>query len=319
MDSQSFLKIMEDSNNDDTEVSLFDDFEDGNDPDYDTLSNKSNTESDYVTDDDDLDPVEARKRKSRLKRTCMDDGDDKIFSQRIKKLERYEKSLVEPEDQENLELEDLEEVPSEEDSRINLLDKNIIVNNNRHIELDACLKVPENIWNKLYKFQKTCLKWLWELHSQRCGGILGDEMGLGKTVQMAAYLASLKYSRIRSVGFSYIGLGPVLIITPLTLISHWVTELHNWWPYFRVNVLHEIGTSVESPKRKLIDKTFESNGILVTTYASLLIYDSALLAKNWHYVILDEGHKIRNPDAKITIIAKCFRTPHRVSLLNCGI
>jgi DNA excision repair protein ERCC-6 len=45
-----------------------------------------------------------------------------------------------------------------------------------------------------------------------------------------------------------------------------------------------------------------------------LIYDSDLIAKNWHYVILDEGHKIRNPDAKITIVAKCFRTPHRLIL-----
>jgi DNA excision repair protein ERCC-6 len=38
------------------------------------------------------------------------------------------------------------------------------------------------------------------------------------------------------------------------------------------------------------------------------------LSRNWHYVILDEGHKIRNPDAKITIVAKCFRTPHRLIL-----
>ena len=158
-------------------------------------------------------------------------------------------------------------------------------------------------------------------------------MGLGKTVQIIAYLASLRYSRVRSIGFSYIGLGPVLIVTPLTLISQWVTECHNWWPYFRVCVLHEIGdyenvelifnssflilymkkgTFNDGNKRKLIERTFASNGILITTYASLLIYDSALLSKNWHYVVLDEGHKIRNPDSKMTIIAKCFRTPHRV-------
>jgi DNA excision repair protein ERCC-6 len=27
------------------------------------------------------------------------------------------------------------------------------------------------------------LKWMWELHTQRAGGIIGDEMGLGKTIQ----------------------------------------------------------------------------------------------------------------------------------------
>lgn len=87
-----------------------------------------------------------------------------------------------------------------------------VLNNNNHIELDAGFKVPENIWKRLYKFQKTALKWFWELHSQRCGGILGDEMGLGKTITTIAYLASLKYSRIRTLGFSYIGLGPVLLV-----------------------------------------------------------------------------------------------------------
>ena len=29
----------------------------------------------------------------------------------------------------------------------------------------------------------TGVKWMWELHTQRAGGIVGDEMGLGKTVQ----------------------------------------------------------------------------------------------------------------------------------------
>ena len=53
--------------------------------------------------------------------------------------------------------------------------KDFVLNNNRHIELDGGFKVPENIWNRLYKFQKTALKWFWELHSQRCGGILGGK------------------------------------------------------------------------------------------------------------------------------------------------
>lgn len=146
---------------------------------------------------------------------------------------------------------------------------------------------------------------------------IGDEMGLGKTVQIISYLASLRYSKARSPGFSYIGLGPVLIVCPVTLISQWVREFRTWWPYFRVCVLHDIGTyapSKDKPRSKLISQTFQSNGILITTYSGLLIYTHELLAKNWHYVILDEGHKIRNPDAKVTLVTKCFRTPHRIIL-----
>lgn len=232
-----------------TLFSRIDDFDDEDDPDYDALSNKSRTDTEYETDEEDVDPIEARKKKRRLKRTCLDDGDDDFYMERIKKLERYERVVLEGQDDDDSEeleeisksVNDKQDINENTDHKIDPTIKNVILNNNRHVELDSSLKVPENIWNKLYKFQKTGLKWLWELHQQRCGGILGDEMGLGKTVQIASYLASLKYSRIKSVGFNYVGLGPVLIITPLTLMSQWVNEFHNWWPYFRVNVLHEIG------------------------------------------------------------------------------
>jgi len=39
--------------------------------------------------------------------------------------------------------------------------------------------------------------------------------------------------------------------------------------------------------------------ILVTSYVGAVQHQEALLARDWHYVILDEGHKIRNPDAQV--------------------
>ena len=40
------------------------------------------------------------------------------------------------------------------------------------------------------------VKWMWELHTQRAGGIIGDEMGLGKTIQVklpcGSFLISFK-------------------------------------------------------------------------------------------------------------------------------
>ncbi len=32
----------------------------------------------------------------------------------------------------------------------------------------------------------------------------------------------------------------------------------------------------------------------------------------WGVVVLDEGHKIRNPDAEVTLVAKQLATPHRL-------
>lgn len=52
-----------------------------------------------------------------------------------------------------------------------------------------------------YRYQKIGVKWLWELHRQKAGGILGDEMGLGKTIEMIAFLAGLRTSALPSKGF----------------------------------------------------------------------------------------------------------------------
>ncbi len=40
-------------------------------------------------------------------------------------------------------------------------------------ELEGGLHVPSSIWDSLFNYQKVCVQWLWELHQQKVGGILG--------------------------------------------------------------------------------------------------------------------------------------------------
>ena len=42
--------------------------------------------------------------------------------------------------------------------------------------------------------------------------------------------------------FRSAGLGPVLIVSPITVMHQWVREFHKWWPPFRVAVLHGSGS-----------------------------------------------------------------------------
>jgi DNA excision repair protein ERCC-6 len=180
-------------------------------------------------------------------------------------------------------------------------------------EFKGGLQVPGSIWNKLYMYQQTGVKWLWELHQQEIGGIVGDEMGLGKTIQMIAFLAALRHSCLQSNVTRKLGLGPVLIACPATVMHQWVKEFHIWWPQFRVVVLHDTGTYTGTKKR-LISEVVSSNSVLLTTFEGIRIYRDSLLPHMWEYVVLDEGHKIRNPDAVVTLVCKQFRTPHRIIL-----
>ncbi|XP_071467380.1 DNA excision repair protein ERCC-6 isoform X2 [Marmota flaviventris] len=151
---------------------------------------------------------------------CQDDGDEDYYKQRLR---RWNKLRLQDKEK-RLKLED----DSEESDA----------------EFDEGFKVPGFLFKKLFKYQQTGVRWLWELHCQQAGGILGDEMGLGKTIQIIAFLAGLSYSKIRTRGSNYRfeGLGPTILVCPTTVMHQWVKEFHTWWPPFRVAVLHETGS-----------------------------------------------------------------------------
>uniref|UniRef100_A0A915LGS6 DNA repair and recombination protein RAD54-like n=1 Tax=Meloidogyne javanica TaxID=6303 RepID=A0A915LGS6_MELJA len=153
---------------------------------------------------------------------------------------------------------------------------------------------------------------VWDL----CYKILADEMGLGKTMQICVFLRSLAESQRPSSIFGWKGLGPSLVICPATVLHQWVNEFNRWFPLCRVAVLHSSGAH-SGTKNSLIRKMseFRSDGsVLVTSYSTYMLDYKKILAAKWNYVILDEGHKIRNPEAKITLTLKELRTPHRLIL-----
>eukprot|EP01134_Creolimax_fragrantissima_P003378 CFRG3378T1 len=197
-------------------------------------------------------------------------------------------------------------------------------------EVIGPFKVPGEIWSRLFQYQQVSVQWLWELHGQKVGGIVGDEMGLGKTIQAIAFLAGLKYSNIsgrepssnmnsrRMSGGARKpeGLKNVLIVCPGTILHQWVAEFNTWWPPFRCYILHDSGSfkSLGMSRKQLIENFRKTGDILVTTYQGLKNDSELLHPIRWDYVFLDEGHKIRNPDADITIACKQLKSVHRIIL-----
>ncbi|KAG7163278.1 DNA excision repair protein ERCC-6-like [Homarus americanus] len=179
---------------------------------------KDKLEEDNWSDDD------VTKSKGRKSLKSRDDGNIDDY---VKRIENWKEERLKRKQRKIIEGEDLDSEEEEEEG---------------YEEFDGGFKIPLVIWNKLYKYQRTCVKWLWELHSQGCGGILGDEMGLGKTIMIISFLVGLSYSRLSSRRQPWKGLGPVLIVCPATVLHQWVKEFHKWWPPFRIAVLHESGT-----------------------------------------------------------------------------
>ncbi|KAJ9652666.1 DNA repair protein rhp26 [Neophaeococcomyces mojaviensis] len=201
---------------------------------------------------------------------------------------------------------------------------------------DNGYKIPGDIYPSLFDYQKTGVQWLHELYLQQVGGIIGDEMGLGKTIQIIAFLAGMHHSKKLDK--------PVIVVCPATVMKQWVNEFHTWWPALRVTILHSSGsgminvqaessredrlldevwdpnrrnqplTGAQRSAKKILQPVLEKGGVLVTTYSGLQTYAPLLIPVDWSYAILDEGHKIRNPNTAITIYCKELRTPNRIIL-----
>ncbi|CAN6241018.1 unnamed protein product [Urochloa humidicola] len=173
-------------------------------------------------------------------------------------------------------------------------------------------KLPGRIFNMLYPHQREGLQWLWVLHCRGTGGILGDDMGLGKTMQVSAFLSGLFHSRL---------IERVLIVAPKTLLAHWIKELSV------VGLKHKIrdysGPSIKLRNSEL-QSAFKEGGILLTTYD--IVRNNHKLIRGdsynnndddeegtlWSYVILDEGHIIKN--SKTQRAQSLFEIPcaHRI-------
>ncbi|KAI3842165.1 hypothetical protein MKW92_013880 [Papaver armeniacum] len=214
-----------------------------------------------------------------------------------------------------------------------------------HVTLEGGLRIPEVIFDKLFDYQKVGVQWLWELHCQRAGGIIGDEMGLGKTIQVISFLAALHFSEMYK---------PSIVICPVTLLRQWRREAKKWYPSFHVEILHDSAQDPVSKKKKsnsdesdydsegsfdsdnerklskkstsrnkwdsLIARILRSeNGLLITTYEQLRLLGGKLLDIEWGYAVLDEGHRIRNPNAEVTLVCKQLQTVHRIIMTGAPI
>ena len=69
------------------------------------------------------------------------------------------------------------------------------------------------------------------------------------------------------------------------------------------------------PQRDLVHDIVADRGVLLTSYSTVVIHQDLLLQHDWHYLVLDEGHKIRNPDAQATIAVKQVEYKNEMSML----
>lgn len=202
---------------------------------------------------------------------------------------------------------------------------------------------PKGVTATLKPYQLSGLSFLAHMSDNGMPCMLGDEMGLGKTLQTLS-LFQLLEQRQKSKSVEN---RPYLVVCPLSVVNSWVIEARRWTPALKVLRFHgpkaerdslkkvatghtdRYGNETARSKRRTGDRRRASNKIIsleeddndevykivVTSYETFVSEQSWFkTAFVWRYIVLDEGHKIKNHTTNISQALQNIRAEYRLIL-----
>ena len=188
-------------------------------------------------------------------------------------------------------------------------------------------KQPKNMTGgsenlRLRPYQESGAAWLEGLNFNGLHGILADEMGLGKTIQVIAVIAHLMVQGVK---------GPFLIVAPLSTLRNWESEFSRWCPDVNKLVYHGSRDVREDMRKQFMKLTKTKSGrshrihgrdaqieddfpVIITSY-DIAMRDSVHLSNfTWKYLVVDEGHRLKNKDCRLMKELKRLPSQQRVLL-----
>lgn len=170
--------------------------------------------------------------------------------------------------------------------------------------------------NRLRDYQLQGLNWLVKSYHLNRNTILADEMGLGYVLSISFSICSnadrvrLCSKTIQSIAFLYHLFdvekirGPFMVVVPLSTIGHWQREFSEWTD---LNVVMYHDNFRGKVTRALIrEHEFFYTGtervkfhVLLTTYETVLADIAELAPIHWRQLIIDEGHRLKNRNARL--------------------
>ncbi|KAL3637848.1 ATP-dependent DNA helicase ddm1 [Castilleja foliolosa] len=160
---------------------------------------------------------------------------------------------------------------------------------------------------KLKPYQIKGVKWMISLWQNGLNGILADQMGLGKTIQTIGFLSHLKGNGLH---------GPYLVIAPLSTLSNWLSEIERFAPSMSAIIYHGNKTERDELIRKHMPKTIGPKFPVIITSYEVVISDAKRILRHykWKYLVVDEGHRLKNSKCKLVKELKCVPVENKLLL-----
>ncbi|KAL4547969.1 hypothetical protein Ndes2526B_g07184 [Nannochloris sp. 'desiccata'] len=191
---------------------------------------------------------------------------------------------------------------------------------------------------ELREYQMRGLRWMVSLRDNGMNGILADEMGLGKTVQVIALVAHCLATATATATATTASIGngfdskdgvrwsaPFLIAAPASVLPNWENEFKRWAPSIKVVSYRGPAAEREMKFQKEMKKirgtgkntvpqyTFH---VVLTSYEYLMgaLDRPRLSSIPWSYIIIDEGHRLKNSGCKLNAELAHYRATNRLLL-----
>ncbi|KAI8619340.1 SNF2 family N-terminal domain-containing protein [Chytriomyces sp. MP71] len=155
------------------------------------------------------------------------------------------------------------------------------------------------------EYQIVGMEWLISLWEQGLNGILADEMGLGKTLQTIAFLAHLIEMNVW---------GPFLIVAPLSTLANWVSEINRFTPSLKVVLYHGHANDRATIRKTQLTHMNKNFPIVVTSFEIAMNDRRYLQRIKWKYIIVDEGHRLKNMNCRLIRELKTYPSANRLIL-----
>lgn len=159
-------------------------------------------------------------------------------------------------------------------------------------------------------YQLDGLEWLVALDLNGANGILADEMGLGKTLQVISLICFLVEMGVGSQA-------PFIVIGPLSTLHNWVAEFRKFAPKIPVILYHGNKDDRNSLRRQILKKVTVGNAetypVVVTSF-EVPLRDANLRHINWRYLIIDEGHRLKNHKCLLIKELRRYKSTNRLLL-----
>ncbi|HEY1625892.1 MAG TPA: DEAD/DEAH box helicase [Streptosporangiaceae bacterium] len=160
---------------------------------------------------------------------------------------------------------------------------------------------PPGFTGTLRPYQERGLAWLSFLGELGLGGILADDMGLGKTVQLLSLVASARSER---------GVGPTLLVCPMSLVGNWQREAEKFTPDLRVHVHH----GADRLDGEELTGVLADAELVITTYGVATRDRAALAEVAWARVVCDEAQNIKNHATRQAQAIRALPAATRIAL-----